>query len=64
MNSLKRRQIIRGQMIDVAIAKTAVNKSRRQRVEAAVNLRKVMTASQSVASLKSETVSCPRFAVG
>ncbi len=64
MNSLKRRQIIRGQMIDVSIAKTPINKSRRQRVEAAMNLRKVMIASQSVASLKSETVSCPRFAVG
>jgi hypothetical protein len=48
MNSLKRRQIIRGQMIDVSIAKTPINKSRRQRVEAAMNLRKVMAASQSV----------------
>ena len=64
MNTLKRRQIVKGQMIDVSIAKTAINKSRRQRAEAALKLRKVMAANQSATLMKAETVSLPRLAIG
>lgn len=40
MNTLERRQIVKGQIIDIAIAKTPISKSRRQRAEAAKKLRK------------------------
>ena len=46
MNTLERRQIVRGQVIDVSVAKAAVNKSRRERAEAAKKLRKAMAASR------------------
>jgi hypothetical protein len=59
MNTLERRQLVRGQVIDVAVAKAAINKSRRQRAEAAKALRKQMAAGQFDAS-KSETVSYPQ----
>jgi hypothetical protein len=59
MNTLERRQIIRGQVIDVAIAKAAINKSRRQRADAAKSLRKQMAASRA-ASIQAETVSYPQ----
>ena len=32
MNALERRRIVKGQVVDVAIAKVAINKSRRERV--------------------------------
>jgi hypothetical protein len=57
MNTLERRQIVRGQVIDVVVAKAAINKSRRERSEAAKKLRKAMAASRS--SLKQETISYP-----
>lgn len=63
MNSLERRQIVKGQVIDVAIAKVAINKSRRQRAEAARKLRKAMAASRFASTSKLETVSYPRHAV-
>jgi hypothetical protein len=59
MNTLERRRLVRGQVIDVAIAKTAVNKSRLQRAEAGKSLRKQMAASRA-ASLQAETVSYPQ----
>jgi len=63
MNTLERRQIARGQVIDVSIAKAAVNKSRRERSEAAKKLRKAMAASRFAAT-QSDTISYPRHAVG
>ena len=36
----------RGQVIDVVVAKTAINKSRRQRADAAKKLRKALAASR------------------
>lgn len=63
MNTLERRQIVKSHVIDVSIAKTAINKSRRERAEAARKLRKVMAASR-FESTKSDTVSYPRQAAG
>jgi hypothetical protein len=59
MNTLERRQIVRGQVIDMAVAKTAVNKSRRERADAAKKLRKALAASR-YAKLRVETISYPR----
>ena len=44
MNTLERRRLVRAQVIDVKIAKAAVNASKRQRAEAAKVLRKDMAA--------------------
>jgi len=60
MNTLDRRQIVRSQVIDVSIAKAAINKSRRQRAEATRKLRKAMAASHFASTIKAETVSYPR----
>ena len=46
MNTLERRQIVRGQVIDLVVAKTAVTKSRRERADAAKKLRKALAASR------------------
>jgi hypothetical protein len=59
MNTLERRQIVRGQIVDMAVAKTAINKSRRERDDAAKKLRKALAASR-YAKLKVETISYPR----
>jgi hypothetical protein len=59
MNTLERRQIVRGQVIDLAVAKTAVNKSRRERADAAKKLRKALAASR-YAKLRGETITYPR----
>jgi hypothetical protein len=59
MNTLERRQIVRGQVIDLAIAKTAINKSRRERSDAAKKLRKALAASR-YAKLRVDTISYPR----
>lgn len=61
MNTLERRQIVKSHVIDASIAKTAINKSRRERAEAARKLRKAMAASRFEA-VKSDTVSYPRQA--
>ncbi len=58
MNTLERRQIVRGQVVDLVVAKTAVNKSRRERADAAKKLRKALAASR-YAKLRAETVSYP-----
>ena len=44
MNTFERRRLVKGQVIDVKVAKAAVNASRRQRAEAAKALRKAMAA--------------------
>ena len=59
MNILDRRQIVRGQVIDLMVAKTSVNKSRRERADAAKKLRKALAASR-YAKLRVETISYPR----
>lgn len=64
MNTLERRRIVRGQVIDVSIAKAAINKSRRQRVDATKRLRSAMSAAHFASTVKSETVSYPRHAAG
>jgi hypothetical protein len=59
MNTLERRQIARGQVIDLVVAKTEINKSRRERVDAAKKLRKALAASR-YAKLRVDTISYPR----
>jgi hypothetical protein len=59
MNTLERRQIVRGQIIDLAVAKTSINKSRRERADATKKLRKALAASR-YAKLRVETISYPR----
>jgi hypothetical protein len=59
MNTLERRQLVRGQVIDAAVAKVAINNSRRQRLEAEKALRKALAADR-YKSLNSETVSYPQ----
>jgi hypothetical protein len=59
MNALERRRLVRGQIIDVTVAKAAVNKSRRQRIEAAHSLQQQMTASKAAAR-RPETISYPQ----
>ena len=44
MNTLERRRLVKAQVIDVKVAKAAVNASKRQRAEAAKALRKDMAA--------------------
>jgi hypothetical protein len=59
MNTLERRQIVRGQVIDLVVAKTAINKSRRERADGAKKLRKALAASR-YAKLRVDTISYPR----
>jgi hypothetical protein len=63
MNTFERRRLIKGRVIDVTVAKTAVHESRRQRTEAAKKLRKALAAKQA-ASAQVETISYPRQAAG
>ena len=44
MNTLERRRLVKAHVIDVKVAKTAVNASKRQRAEAVKVLRKDMAA--------------------
>ena len=62
MNTLQRREIVKSNIIDVAIAKAAIGQSRRERKEAAKKLRKAMAASR-YASRHADTVSYPRQAL-
>ena len=59
MNTLERRQIARGQVIDLVVAKAEINKSRRERADAAKKLRKALAASR-YAKLRVDTISYPR----
>jgi hypothetical protein len=59
MNTLERRQIARGQVIDLVVAKTEINKSRRERADATKKLRKALAASR-YAKLGVDTISYPR----
>ena len=44
MNTLERRRLVKAQVIDVKVAKAAVNASKRQRTEAIKSIRKDMAA--------------------
>ena len=59
MNTLERRQIVRGQVVDVIVAKTGVSESRRERADAVKKLRKAFAANR-YAKLRVETISYPR----
>jgi len=59
MNIQERRRFVRGQVIDVAVAKAAVNKSRRQRATATQDLHKAMAKNQ-FAHRKLDSVSYPQ----
>lgn len=59
MNTQERRKFVRAQIIDVNVAKAAINKSRRERAAAAQDLRKAMTSNQLV-HRKLESVSHPQ----
>jgi hypothetical protein len=63
MNNIERRQLVKGRVIDVSVAKTAINESRRRRADAAKKLRKELAAAQSSKKPR-EFVSYPRHAVG
>jgi hypothetical protein len=63
MNNIERRHLAKARVVDVSVAKTAINESRRRRAEAAQKLRKELAAAQF--SCKSvEVVSQPRHAIG
>ena len=59
MNTQERRQLVRGQVIDAAVAKAAINKSRRDRAKAAKDLRKALAQSQ-YASRRTDSISYPQ----
>jgi hypothetical protein len=63
MNNIERRQLIKARVVDVSIAKTAINESRRRRSDAAKKLRKELAAAQS-SRKPAEVVSYSRNAVG
>lgn len=50
MNTLQRRQLVKARVVDVKVAKAAVNESRRQRAEAAKTLRKDLAATRYAAA--------------
>ena len=59
MNTQERRKFVRAQIIDVIVAKAAINKSRRERAAAAKDLRKALAKSQ-FALRNVESVSHPQ----
>ena len=63
MNNVERRQLVKARVIDVSVAKTTINESRRRRNEAAKKLRKELAALQSSHNA-ADVVSHPRHATG
>jgi hypothetical protein len=59
MNIIQRRQLIKGRVIDLSVAKAAITRSRRERAEAARQLRKALIAKRRT-SVAPETISYPR----
>ena len=57
MNTIQRRQIAKGQVIDMSIARAAIHKSQRQRAEAEKALRKAMVAGRLASN--ADTISYP-----
>jgi len=64
MNALERRRIVKDNVIDVSVAKTAITCSRRERIDAAKKLRRAMEANCFASVAKSEAVSYPHHAAG
>jgi hypothetical protein len=63
MNNIERRQLIKARVVDVSVAKTGINESRRRRSEAAKKLRKELAAANS-RKQQAEVISYPRHAIG
>ncbi len=63
MNNVARRQLVKARVIDVSVAKTTVNESRRRRNEAAMKLRKELAALQ-FSNRAADVVSYSRHALG
>jgi hypothetical protein len=61
MNNIERRQLVKARVIDVSVARTAINESRRRRSDAAKKLRKELAAAQSSRKAR-EVISYPRHA--
>lgn len=59
MNTQERRRFVRAQVIDVGVAKAAINKSRRDRAAAAKDLGKALTKTQ-FAHRELDSVSYPQ----
>lgn len=59
MNTQERRRLVRAHVIDAAIAKAAINKSRRERANAAKDLRKALAQTQ-YASRRADSISYPQ----
>jgi len=59
MNTLERRRMIKERMVDVAVAKTEMNESRRRQREAARRLQKSMVANR-YAARSVDTISYPQ----
>ena len=57
MNTMQRRQIAKGQVIDMSIAKAAIHRSLRQRSDAAKSLQKAMVAGRLASN--ADTISYP-----
>ena len=62
MNTLERRQLVKARVVDVKVAKAAVNESRRERVAAAKALRKALAATRFASAVQRDTVSYPQRA--
>ena len=58
MNTLQRRQIAKGRVIDLCVAKTAIQRSQRQKTETVKSLRAAMQAKYFAS--KVDTVSYPQ----
>jgi hypothetical protein len=59
MNTQERRRLVRAQIVDVTVAKAAINKSRRERAAAATDLRKSLTKNQ-FAHREPDSISYPQ----
>jgi hypothetical protein len=59
MNTQERRQLVRAQVIDSAIAKAAINKSRRERAKATKDLRRALAQTQ-FATRRADAISYPQ----
>ena len=63
MNNFERRQLIKARIVDVAVAKTTINESRRRRADATKKLRKDLEVARS-SGKPVEVISYPRRAAG
>ncbi|HLS80020.1 MAG TPA: hypothetical protein VK025_01280 [Steroidobacter sp.] len=59
MNTIQRRQLVKGRIVDAHVAKTQVSRSRRERADAGRALRKALAASRTELAAR-DTISYPR----